>query len=90
MHGWHCYIFKTYPLDKLSKLRTTGPWFLREYSVWIWKSHCNMLYSRSLMNIMFTIVLRWTTDYRQQTTTRYWIHTQFTNDLEYNMLITVP
>ena len=26
MHGWHCYIFKTYPSDKLSKLRTTGPW----------------------------------------------------------------
>ena len=26
MHGWHCYIFKTYPPDKLSKLRTTGPW----------------------------------------------------------------
>ena len=25
MHGWHCYIFKTYPPDKLSKLRTTGP-----------------------------------------------------------------
>ena len=24
MHGWHCYIFKTYPPDKLSKLRTTG------------------------------------------------------------------
>ena len=26
MQGWHCYIFKTYPPDKLSKLRTTGPW----------------------------------------------------------------
>ena len=25
MHGWHCYIFKTYPPNKLSKLRTTGP-----------------------------------------------------------------
>ena len=25
MHGWHCYIFKTYTPDKLSKLRTTGP-----------------------------------------------------------------
>ena len=24
MHGWHCYICKTYPPDKLSKLRTTG------------------------------------------------------------------
>ena len=24
MHGWHCYIFKTYLPDKLSKLRTTG------------------------------------------------------------------
>ena len=25
MHGWHCYIFKTYPPDKLSKLCTTDP-----------------------------------------------------------------
>ena len=25
VHGWHCYIFNTYPPDKLSKLRTTGP-----------------------------------------------------------------
>ena len=25
MHGWHCYIFKTYPPGKLSKLRTTSP-----------------------------------------------------------------
>ena len=28
MHGWQCYIFKTYPPDKLSKLRTTCPWSL--------------------------------------------------------------
>ena len=25
MAVWHCHIFKTYPPDKLDKLRTTGP-----------------------------------------------------------------
>ena len=33
MHGWHCYIFKTYPPDKLSKLRTTGPWTVGDVHV---------------------------------------------------------
>ena len=36
MHGWHCYIVKTYPLDKLSKLRTTGPSCLTCLSVHGW------------------------------------------------------
>ena len=26
--GWDGYVFRTYPLDKLSRLRTTGPWTL--------------------------------------------------------------
>ena len=31
MHGWHCYIFKTYPLDKLSGLRTSGSRSVYQY-----------------------------------------------------------
>ena len=29
MHGWHCYIFKTYPPDKLSKLVQPTPEYYR-------------------------------------------------------------
>ena len=73
MHGWHCYIFKTYPPDKLSKLRTTGPCLYGgglpgcpSYSPCLFEKK-NCLYESELPGKHEAYALKWATTTRQIT-----------------------
>ena len=58
MHGWHCYISKTYPPDKLSKLRTTGPWLLTDLFTRTISKHSGILVTYMHLRIVSQSIQR--------------------------------